>query len=224
MSFSEMMQMGRERLGRGGYQDAVIAFDTALRVAKTGPEKSRAYHSLGIAYRLLGSEHYSKAINCFAEASSHAEDDDQSRARIVRDWAMVYLEQAAATRDELDRYRLVGNAEELLKTSMTTLKNLGEDVEAAVSEGFIARSFFIDGEKAAALQILRSVQGKLSGKQPVYELNNLIWLARASFIERWRKLPYAARLITRTGHTRRWGEYAVLLVGGNTLYVALKGK
>lgn len=222
MSFSDMMQTGHGWLGRGRYSEAVIAFDTALRVAKTDPEKSQAYHALGIIYRLSGE--YRKAIECFSEASGLACEDDVSRARIVRDWAMVYLDQAAATRDELDRYRLVGDAEELLKASVATLQSLDKDVEAAVSEGFIGRSFLIDGEKAAALQVLQSVQDKLFGKQPVYELNNLMWLARASFTERWRRLPYAARLITSTGHNRRWMEYAMLLLGGNTLHAALKGR
>ncbi len=222
MSFSEMMRMGHGWLGKGRYPESVIAFDTALRVAKADSEKSQAYHGLGIAHRLSGK--YPNAIECFERASGLASDEDVSWGRVLRDWAMVYIDQAAATRDELVRYRFVGEAEDLLRVSMTILKDLDEDVEAAVSEGFLARSFFIDGERAAALQTLRSVQDKLFKQHPVYELNNLIWLARVSFIERWRRLPYIAQLISSTGHSRRWMEYAVLLLGGNTLHTLLKEK
>lgn len=165
-------------------------------LAVQGPLKAQAEQLAGICHRLLGK--YDSAEHAFNVAYGHAEDD-LHRGRIKRDWGMVYLD-----RDLADK------AMELLDESLSLIR-LARDadptdealVEYFVTMGFIGRAHLARGDIESAQLYMRSSDGRLKGHPP-YELNNLVWLLKASpFGIRCGLLPRAWRLARKAGHRKR---------------------
>lgn len=216
MTFPDLMEQGHDMLGNGDFDAACVTFEHATTAAKSKSERCRALQMRGIALRLEGKELW-RAVQVLRGALRLAGSDWILSACIERDLGMALLDQAVRSRDGA-RY---DEAERSFISSRDALLRQAQVVEAAVSEGFLYRLYFLKGLKTDAVEGLRRVAIQLNGENPVFELNNLIWLARASLFDRWRYALRVFALIKQTGHTRRRREYLVLLGGGNFLYVKL---
>jgi len=211
MNLSELMDLGHELLGRGDFKSAIRLF-TAAKDMKCGADaRCEAMHMLGIAYRLDGEQVEAETV--LAEAQPLAGDNRALAARIERDLGMAVLDRAVLTDDTA----LFIKATTHFMMSCRELLACGELIEVAASEGFLGRVYFEQGQKSA-VGVLLHVHYQLTGRHSVYELNNLMWVARASFVHRWRFARRAFGLMAETGHTRRRKEYLILLVGGDRLY------
>lgn len=213
VSYDELMEKGECALGDGHFARAAVAFHAAADYALTGHDFACAYQMRGIAWRLH--KEWAKAEEAFKIALQSA--TGELAARIRRDLGMVYLDRAQG--DDLVA------ATSLFKQSYTELKALGSRVEAAVSQGFRGRADLVNGNPRQAARRMREAHKVLHGTNETYELNNLVWLGRASVVSRW---CYAARVLTlarrSTDNRRRSKEYLVLLGVGEHIYARIRAR
>lgn len=216
MIFSECLQRANSFLEKRDLKAALMAYDVAQANAQTAHEHMQVLQMKGIAYRL--GRQFDEARSEFQQAELLANGNRADVARIHRDLGMVYLDEATFRGG--DRLYLQ-EAERLFFSSRNDLLASGELIEAAVSDGFCGRAFFIRGRRRDAIYVLQAVHDFLNGKNETYELNNLIWLARASIVKR---IVYAGRAweLTRKTNPIRWKEYLTILIGGDHLYRFVK--
>lgn len=216
MGFSQQMDIGHQLLGAGNFGTSITQFRHAVDTASTDIEWAQAQQMLGIALRLKGQ--ILDSIKALEAAHSTAGCTSVLAGQVMRDLAMSFVTQAYLTRDT----GLYSRAATLLQTSIATLSEHKQFTEVGKSEGFMGRLYLMMGKKSAAAKTLRHVHSRLTGQDAIGELNNLMWLARASIVDRWRYARRAFVLIGETGHARRRREYAILLLGGDYLAKALR--
>ncbi len=219
MKFDDYIREADDMLSRRELEKAQNTYSMALLNAVNHHNRMQALQMMGITYRLVGK--YDNARQAFDLAVFYAQANRVAIARINRDIGMVDLDEATRSGVNL---RLVGHAEVLFVASRNELLELGEPVEAAASNGFYGRALFIKGERRLAISALRRAHDGLAGKNDTYELNNLVWLARASQASRFIHTHRAWKLARRTKHPMRWKEYVVILVGGEPLYRLIEKK
>ena len=217
MTFTKYLQQATILFEKRDLNAALVAYDVAQANAQTAHEHMQVQQMKGIAFRL--DRQYDKALDAFGQAIRFANGSHVDIARIQRDMGMVYLDEATVRNG--DR-RLLRIASELFVSSRTDLITFVEPVEAAASDGFYGRALFIRGDRRAAVRVLERANFCLVGKSDTYELNNLIWLARASVVGRIAHARRARELARRTNQPIRWKEYLVILIGGDHLYRFVK--
>lgn len=222
-NFTVLFDEGNKALCRGDFGDAIDLFFSAAVVAQGNDNKVIACHNMGICLRLNNQFYLSELVFEFVIRNAH---DVILEARIKRDLGMCYLDHANSIKKS--KYaksfknnviaKLCDDAEGLFISSRDVLKLHGEIVEAAVSDGFLGRLCLLKKQNYNALHAFKRSHYVLNGSNDTYELNNLVWLARASFICRWRYAIKVYGLAKRTAASRRWKEYLIILIGGNFLY------
>jgi len=216
-NFERLIEQGHAAVAVGRFSIGIRDYDHAYRIAVGYKEQASALQNKGIALRLANDLLGSESALQGARAIAVATEDFELVGRIERDIGMTILDRATMTEDRGQ----FADAEMWFDESWKKLKVI-KPLEAAMTIGFIGRSFFCRGERSDAIALLVIAHKALTGKHDVYELNNLIWLARASVFYRWRFAPRFLHLVSQTDHTRRNKEYLVLLVGGNRLYKFLR--
>lgn len=219
MSFIQLLERANGFLDKREFDQAFEEYEAALDAAQTDHERMQAWQMIGIAHRLA--RQFDDAKHVFVRARLYA-DSPVDSARIQRDFGMVILDEATQDGGDSARIRV---AEKEFLVSRDALILLGDQVESAVSNGFYGRALFLRGareEAAAALKAAHKVLTVSGNAQ--YELNNLIWLARASFVAR---ITYAGRALHLSRVLKqpfRWKEYLVVLIGGERLYRFVKAR
>lgn len=202
------MNEGQRLMKDGSIQSAGWLFEDAVDCAGSADEKASALQMQGVTQRLLGELDASMETFKLALSTTY---DTVLKARITRDLGMTYLDQG--------ELRLAGEAS---LVSYTTLTRCHELVEAAMSRGFQGRVALLSRSREMAIKLLREADKVLAGgNNRDYELNNLIWLMRASFPDRFTGLPRAIRLVKQTGQSRRRKELVVIVIGGDWLHKPL---
>lgn len=216
-TYTDLIKLGDEAIGMGDFESGLRFYRSALHDSQGGAEEASARQCTGIALRLKGllAESEAELIN----ALQIAQPQSILSARIKRDLGMTILDRAVKeqTPGKFD------DAEMWFDESRKALDTAGDPVEAAVSIGFMARSMFLRGDPAAIV-VFRNTHKVLKRQNNVYELNNLVWLARASAVDRWRHAIRVYDLVILTEHKVRGWEYCAILVGGNRLYERLRAR
>lgn len=207
--YGTFMNEGQRLMKDGSIQSAGWLFEDAVNYAGSADEKASALQMQGVTQRLLGELDASMETFELAFATTY---DTVLKARITRDLGMTYLDQG--------KLRLAGEAS---LVSYTTLTSYHELVEAAMSRGFQGRVALLSRSREMAIKLLREADKVLtSGNNRDYEVNNLIWLMRASHLVRFTGLPRALHLVKQTGQSRRRKELVVIVIGGDRLYRFLR--
>ncbi len=220
--YDGLMRQGHEAVGAGRFSDGLTAYNGAYDHAPFPSSQATALQGMGIALRLMGKLDDSERV--LDNAREIAYQHSTLVARIERDVAMTILDRAIKLKDIGQLRRATGqfdDADAWLQQSWEALR-VSDPIEAAATTGFIARLLFERGERKAAVTKFRCAHLALTGHHDVYELNNLVWLARASIADRWRFASRAFQLVSLTGDTRRTKEYLIILTGGNFLYSRLR--
>lgn len=224
MTFIEELQELQELPDKRGY--ALIhsqqRFDPLLEFAANDHERMMVYQTMGIAYRL--GRMFIKAKEMFIQARALA-DTELDKARIGRDIGMLFLDMATldsdVKSDQAKCFMAVALIE--LDKSQHSFEAQVQLEEAAATKGFIGRYHFLNDDRQSARKMLTDAHAVLKkSHEDVYELNNLLWLARVSPKARY---LYASRALTLTvtqKRFRRLGEYLILLIGGDRLYTLIK--
>jgi len=203
--------------------EAINAYLAAIEQASSDSERQQAWQMLGIAYRIA--KRFTESYYAF-QRSARFTRSTVTKARIQRDKAMAMLDEATCRNG--DKLR-IQSAKRELRYSHATLLAAGEYIEAAATKGAMGRALLLEGQHEKARQMFTEADEVLaetgdSNYNPVYELNNLVWLARASFAARVPNAARARRLADALNQPIRWKEYLVILLGGDTLYRYMKTK
>lgn len=188
------------------------AAQLANRLARhlNGDDKYTRLIQAGINYRLAGKIYWTSAHGCFKEVIEET-TEPELQARAMRDKAMLYIEE-----NEL------GLARPLLNSASQIQFDNGLALEWLVTLGFIGRLELQEGDKCRATRILRKVDYMLGESNPVYALNNLIWLMKSERLpRRICSLPRALRLAKETGFSRRRTEGIIIAINPR-LYETIK--
>lgn len=206
--FNAYMTVGHDRMRKGTFDEALLSFRHAFRHATSPDEKASALQMQGVVQRLDGRLSASQKTLERARATTN---NIVLKARITRDLGMTYLDQSKYT-----------PARDALRGSYVILARNHEPIEAAMSKGFYGRAVFLSGWRREGITLLCEADQLLSGgDNRDYELNNLIWLMRMSFTDRFINVRRAVRLIRQTGQSMRWRELVVIIIGGNWLHIHL---
>jgi tetratricopeptide (TPR) repeat protein len=201
-SFEAYMNHGTKEQKIGRLDDSITTFIHALGVAESDDQRAQAWQMRGISQRL--NKYFLEAHKSFEEARIAAGTDNVRIAHIDRDDAMVLIDEfeKTGTHEKLNR------AIAMLKHSMSVFNYVGEQVEAAMSRGFLgyALSFYTD--QTRALKELKAADAVLrDGDNRDYELSNLTRLMEIeSFLGKLWHMPRFLRLIRVTGQTRRYKQ------------------
>jgi tetratricopeptide (TPR) repeat protein len=217
-TFVSCMREGATLRERGRFDEAIKAYQDAKMWAGVMANRAEALSQIGVTYRLMGL--LDEASNAFEEALDYLGRADRSATygRLMRDFGMLALDRAAYENDA----SYFKAAKRRFGQSISAYDRLNDSTERAISQGFMGRAYFIEGNRDEAVRIMLAAHqilkcsGDLSG-----ERDNLVWLARASARYRWR---YALRGLRVTLKTRRLNEYVVLLIGGDSLYCRLAAR
>lgn len=206
-------------LKSGNFTQAIDLYRHAGEKSGDFVERASAAQCEGIAYRLNGDLHKSRSSLFSARSYAISANDIVLQGRIERDLGMTILDNAVINQNQV----LFNTAHGWFESSLLALVRYSR-TEAAATLGFIGRALLEEGLRYQAVETLRDAHRTLKGRNDVYELNNLVWMAKASVLDRWRYAPRAFWLMKRSGSTRRVVEYVVLLAGGNRLYKLLRNK
>jgi tetratricopeptide (TPR) repeat protein len=212
------MHEGATLRERGRFNEAIQAYQNAKMWAGVMADRAEAFGQIGVTYRLMGL--FGEASNAFEEALDYLGRADRSATygRIMRDFGMLALDMAAYENDA-SYFRA---AKQRFGQSISAYDRLRDSTERAISQGFMGRAYFIEGDRDEAVRIMLAAHQVLKRSDNISgERDNLVWLARASARYRWR---YALRGLRITLKTRRLKEYLVLLIGGDTLYCRLAAR
>lgn len=220
MGFEESMHSAQSLLQQRDLEGTVRETRQAKHLAQTPEQEAQALQIQGIALRI--DRHYAAAKDAFKTAESLAVSDQALLARIRRDYGMVYIDLAEAANNNKMRNQLLSEAMNMFASSRILSEKVGEELEAEVTHGFMGRAWLIGEKPKTASHTLEAVHFKLTGKHDVYEMNNLVWLARSSVAMRLRYARRAFQLSHNPDNRARLKEYIVVLVGGNRLYKLIK--
>lgn len=214
MTFADQMQKGGQLRQQGDFDGALACYDNAVRSAQHAIDHAEACIQRAVTLRLLGrlddaQEQFGQVIEALGDESS------PTLARCYRDYGMLLLERCTK-----GCFMFVG-AHDALAMSIQMYQELGDTVEAQISQGFLGRYYLVMEDRHRAVKLLRGAHRAIRGLDESGERDNLVWLASASVFWRW---WYAPRALKITKGTRRRKEYLVLLVGGDMLYVWLKAR
>ena len=210
-TFEYAMSFGHEALDKGDLQEAQGRFAAAVAEADTSDEKAKSLQMLGVALR-LHKDLRSAEVRLLAALENALDNNPTLRYKILRDLGMVYLD---TKRVSESRYEFTASHQGLKRV-------LGDhDAETLASLGFLGRSYLHEDNKTAKKYLLEAADG-LRGQHDVYELNNLIWLLRASVLSRLRRGPRAIQLALRLGNKQRLIEAVILIFTGEHVYHAVK--
>jgi hypothetical protein len=218
VSFINQLKKANNLLHERRLNLATSEYRIAVVQANNNNERMQAWQMMGIALRLA--KEYSDSVWAFNQSIKMA-DSDITVARIQRDKAMTFIDWAAS--DKSQKQHLIQSAKSILVSSRDTLKSVGYLVEAAASESFLARAYLVEGDRTLAKQTFAKADYVLcdfsdADYNPQYELNNLVWMARSSFIVKITNAHRAYKLAMTLSQEKRWEEYLVILIGGNILY------
>lgn len=221
LGFEDLMKIGHEALQGEKNDDAARLFQQASTVTTTLDQLSSALQMEGVAYRKLG--HFQEANRRFDDASNVATSALQ-KGKVLRDHGMNFLDTAQTLSDQRLREEAYDDAEVTLQKSHDLLVGEHETVEAAATLGFQGRVAYKRGFTKAGRHMMRNASRGLSGN-PVYKLNNLVWLMLASPADRFR-LSQAILLVLANEQNRSVGALARVLatLGGPRLYDGLRKK
>ena len=208
--FDELIASGNCMLNSGDFEGAKRAFYSTFSIASED-QLSIAQHYCAVSLQLNGELRLAERL--FRKAIKGAEDVVQA-AKIKRNLGACLVNRAMADCD----ISLLDEAEKLFISSRNELSFFGQDIESAVSDGFVGRVQFLTGRKHEAEAIMVKTYYAIAGRNCTYELDNLIWLARVSFGHRWRYATRAFELMNTIPAKQRRLEYIVILVGGDLLY------
>ena len=215
MSFEDDMNEGGRAREQGDFATALIRYENAIEHAPTTVAEHEAGIQFAVTLRLAGD--LNRALSIFVDLLEDMGDElSPTRARCHRDYGMTLLA----------RYLLGGGqtflaARDQLQASITVYAQLSDAIEEAISCGFLGRYYLVTGNRRRAIKLLRGTHRQIAGKNDSGERDNLVWLARASFIWRW---WYVIRALKVTAGTRRRKEYLVLLAGGEMFYDWLRAR
>jgi len=223
-NYAALIAEGNLALGKNLFKEALKIFIKASNMSEGNNKQAEAVQLIGIASRLNGD--YRRSEEAFKRALVHT-NDPMIKAKIQRDLGMTYLDKAnSIKRNQPYRHAeietLYKKAEERFSNSIYAMRCPHE--ELGMSRSFMARLHFSKNDKESARSDFERAHDEIKGKNDTYELNNLIWLARSSIICRWIYAWRAIQLAVKTGASRRWKEYLIILVGGNLLYEKIAAK
>lgn len=201
---------GRQALYLGQFRVANTKFGFASCAAKNEDDKASALQMKGIALRR--DKQYQVAESTLREAA-HTANNEVLKAQILRSLGMVQFDQAILKKDAV----LLDDALKSFDQSYRALLRVGATTEAAVSHGFRGRAYLKRGRRMRvhAREILADAHLMLSNQDNTYELNNLLWLMRASSTKaRLHYFGRARELIKLTHQTKRRKELLVIMAGG----------
>jgi len=206
-TYEDFVTKGSALLNSGNTEGALSIFQTLIGKMGDNPT-AEAYHLVGICWRMLGEPW--RAVQAFRKACLLATISFDF-GRIQRDWAMALL-----TMKRFDE------ALELLEKSEDALRGI-DDVEGAVTEGFVGRVYAWQGDKSTARQHFRRadlILRKLDTSD-LYELNNLVhWMEVEPLGRRINLAKRAWKLARATGNRRRQ-EQIILLITCRPLAIML---
>jgi len=206
---------GEAELATSNLTSALNAFEAAAFIADTADQQATALNLKAIALSLLG--RYAMSQDTSNEALQYASNNPTLAGKIKRDEGMSLL-RYASTRI-FPRVHVSAEVAMLLKESIKLLSFDGDNLELAVSHGYMGRQMLVIGKQARARQYMRQADAIIRlGDNRDYELNNLMWLIRADPLHRQTLRSRIIRLIEQTGQTRRNDELRLIMLGGNTLY------
>ena len=204
MIFEHFMMLGLARRRQGKHLAATDEFKCAMSVAVTDEQRARATQAMGIDFRLAGD--YQEAEFSFDKALLFSRKIFKLKGIILRDFAMLHLD-----RNEFSL------AEAKLAQSIKILDGLDE-VEKAVSEGFLGDLYREQGKLALALEFLEHSYRHIKGQNDVYEMNHLIRRLKALKPRtRLNKLPGPRHSAAKTLHYERFIEAALITLMGPRL-------
>jgi len=204
-----LMLRGRTALNRNELDDAIYSFSFAYARATTPRESASAIHMKAIALRL--NKQFEEARGAFEHALEEALEIENSRDRelkiaaIYRDFGMVFID---------DLYADPAQALTMFTTSRKQFRILSDEVEVAVSTGFIGRAYEHQGRRHKALLCYKAAHRVLKWKHMTYQLNNLVHLVQ--LLNNTQRLLYMPRLlvlIVATGQMRRFAQIRKMLRG-----------
>lgn len=218
-TYVSLITQAETALKTGNFTQAISLYRHAGESAASFDERASVSQGEGIAFRLNGDLHNSRCSLYQARSYAISTKNIVLQARIERDLGMTILEDAIVNQNET----LFSTTHMWLESSLLALVQHSR-TEAAATLGFIGRALLEQGCHRQAIETFRDANRTLRGRHDVYELDNLVWMAKASVLDRWRYAFRAFWLMKRTGSTRRVVEYFVLLAGGNRLYKLLRNK
>ena len=212
-----LKDQGYELLRRGLTLEAADTFDKMLLNEKFD---AREYLSIcftkGNALRLAGDLPTAQATLAAALSVAENSNDKRMTSQLQRALGAVYIERAKSNKELYlqEAYNIM--------YSPRILRVMDKDspINATVSEGFEARATFLFGKKKNAAQMLLMTHKQLTGRHDTYELDNLIWLMRASVHYRYKYLFRTIQLSVKTEATRLTSakQAIALAIGGNWLF------
>lgn len=201
MTFALAMEATNRYLEQRDLGKAIEACRRALTSASDNEERSAVFHVRGVILRLT--EQLDGAEDSLLLAVQLVESTD-AKARIQRELGVVYFEQAIQRKN--DKLRLE-RASTLFYKSFEVLTQNREMIEASVSYSYYGRVLLLQGDRKKAIDVLQRAHSKLHGHNNAYEFDNLVWLARASFIRRVHYLDRAWELSQQLEQPFSWKEY-----------------
>lgn len=200
--FERYMLIGLGSRRDGKHLEASNEFWNALSIAQTDEQRSIASQAQGIDLRLAG--WLNEAEEAFEMAMTFNQGNPQHLGTILRDYAMVKIDQGKFS-----------EAREMLRQAILELPWADDPLEFAVTMGFLARSYWLDGQREDALTYYASAYQDIRGKNDIYEVNFLIWWMKAlGPFGRFRRSLRAIRLAHKTGHNERMVEAVLITLAG----------
>lgn len=214
MAFADHMQKGGQARQQGDFDGVLVCYANAVGSAQSVIDRAEAHIQRAVTLRLLGrlddaQEQFSQVVEALGDEPS------PTLARCYRDYGMLLLERCTK-----GCFMFVG-AHDALTASVQMYQELGDTIEAQISQGFLGRYYLVMEDRRMAVKLLRGTHRAIRSQDDSGERDNLVWLASASLFWRW---WYAPRALKITKGTRRRKEYLILLVGGDMLYVWLKAR
>lgn len=212
--FQLAMSFGHEALDKGDLEEARGRFNAAVQEAgkaRNPEQRAESGQMLGVVYRLRNE--LVMAETELVNAMEAAQTNEVLHAKIKRNLGMVHID---AGKLEI--------ASRCFDASFNTLSEaLGKNhVETLASQGFSARANWLLGDTSKAKATFRYVAERIYNRHDTYELNNLIWLLRASVASRFRWGPRAMRLALRKRNKQRLVEAVILTFTGEHVYRFVK--
>jgi tetratricopeptide (TPR) repeat protein len=197
-------------------EEALICYERALVHASSTEERQISWHMIG--YTLCQLNRYDRSHHAY-ELSIALCESPVSEAMVRQDKASTLLNEFCQTRSDL---RLLNKAKAELTTALTDLELIGERIEAAMCRSHIGRAFYCGRERSRARRMFLQAHEVLSNNEdvfyePVYELENLLWLARTSTMSSFAYARKAYRLSKVLNKKEYWKRYLAILCGVDSI-------
>lgn len=216
-----LKDQGYELLRRGLTLEAANTFDKLLANEKLD---AREYLSIcftmGNSLRLTGDLSTAQATLAAALSIAEKSNDKRMISQLQHALGAVYIERSKSNKELYlqKAYNIMYNPRIL------RIMDKSSPINAVISDGFAARATFLFGKKRNAIQVFLMTHRQLRGRHDTYELDNLIWLMRASIRYRYKYLFRAIKLSIKTEPNRLTAakQAITLAIGGKWLFNLLR--